>query len=1131
MRLSACVLLIAVVSGCSSGSFVGKRFDNFTAYYNTFYNAEKSFDAGTKALESGDRRVDRSTYLRVVDLPAGGAGGRDFENAIKKSADVLRDHPDSKWVDDALMLIGKSYYYTSNTVGAEQKFREVIQRESDLEDEARFWLGLTLMSSGALNEAGTHLRESIEQEDIERKWRGRMQAVLGELYVRQKRWDEAAEALRQAAGEMDDKQLGSRAQFLLGQVYETLGNYQEAAQAFRDVRRFNPLYELSYASRHNAIRVEGVYGDAEVALNDLRKMERDDKHFQYRAELRYLRGLILQEGGYASDAVAEYTRLLYDADANVATVRGPIHYQLGVIYRDMLADFSRAAAHFDTASTALRAARPSRAGSGQMDALGDAPGAIRDAPQQAEVFGSYAEIHAEVARLDSLLYLGSLDEEAFLVRIQEIRRQRATELVAERERQKSLAVQEQFGRNTGFEAAGRSPAAAANTPTGSAGFLFHRERSRVQENLLSFFDRWGERPLVVNWRRIASVSGSAERNPVATVDGSQASTDLLIADGNSVTEEALLASVDVDLSAIPRTPERIVAMETERATARYELANVLFLSIEMPDSAAAWYRTVVEENPDLPVASRALYAIAEVQRTLGDVESANAIYRRVLDEYPDSEVAERAAERIGAKIKDALPREERDPELDYESAYGNWKSGEYELAAADMLTVATRYRGEKIAARALLATGAIFVDWSEDVGTDVLAPVSMNVPDSLWIAAGVVEPLPSDAPPPRGDSVGASAVNSLPLADSSGVAASSVEAALEDSSVTSLSDSSDTATPALPDSEPKPAARPDDDLMVFDGEAVTEARQDSSIYAKPDSATGATADRLVDPPAVMPEDSLATSEEVRSGASNEQYSLEHRPIYLVDIYSLIEKEYPETEYARVARGLRQALADRKREREVAAAEAAAVAAADSSLSIDTGNAVSTDSLMSGELSAGLPPDSAAAGTLKSQRTLEQFAAADSVKGGPRRLQREDQISNTPDERRTELLRAEIDAVDSDPRLSPDSVEARPPPAAIAEDVDTKPVIVGGPNSLQRMVRYPVEAREAGITGHVLVSFVVDERGQVSDVQVEDGLGAGCDEEAMRVMRLVRYRPAMKSGRPVRYRMQERLAFSTTPEDP
>ena len=51
--LSSALLVLLIVSmGCGQSSFVGRRFDNFTAFYNTFYNAEKAYREGIKAMEA-----------------------------------------------------------------------------------------------------------------------------------------------------------------------------------------------------------------------------------------------------------------------------------------------------------------------------------------------------------------------------------------------------------------------------------------------------------------------------------------------------------------------------------------------------------------------------------------------------------------------------------------------------------------------------------------------------------------------------------------------------------------------------------------------------------------------------------------------------------------------------------------------------------------------------------------------------------------------------------------------------------------------------------------------------------------------------------------------------------------------
>lgn len=59
------------------------------------------------------------------------------------------------------------------------------------------------------------------------------------------------------------------------------------------------------------------------------------------------------------------------------------------------------------------------------------------------------------------------------------------------------------------------------------------------------------------------------------------------------------------------------------------------------------------------------------------------------------------------------------------------------------------------------------------------------------------------------------------------------------------------------------------------------------------------------------------------------------------------------------------------------------------------------------------------------------------------------------------------------------------------------------------VKYPEAAREAGVEGRVVVEFVVNEQGNISNARVVKGIGGGCDEEALRVIAAM---PAWKPGK-------------------
>lgn len=69
----------------------------------------------------------------------------------------------------------------------------------------------------------------------------------------------------------------------------------------------------------------------------------------------------------------------------------------------------------------------------------------------------------------------------------------------------------------------------------------------------------------------------------------------------------------------------------------------------------------------------------------------------------------------------------------------------------------------------------------------------------------------------------------------------------------------------------------------------------------------------------------------------------------------------------------------------------------------------------------------------------------------------------------------------------------------------KPQYLGGEKAMKDFVaknlRYPEEAKAAKIEGKVIVAYDVNDNGKVSNAHIIKGLGYGCDEEAMRVIRL------------------------------
>ncbi len=87
-------------------------------------------------------------------------------------------------------------------------------------------------------------------------------------------------------------------------------------------------------------------------------------------------------------------------------------------------------------------------------------------------------------------------------------------------------------------------------------------------------------------------------------------------------------------------------------------------------------------------------------------------------------------------------------------------------------------------------------------------------------------------------------------------------------------------------------------------------------------------------------------------------------------------------------------------------------------------------------------------------------------------------------------------------------------------VEEMPSFPGGQDSLNRFLvknlRYPATAKESSIQGTVYVTFTVDRKGKIENPRVIRGIGGGCDEEVLRVIRLMpKWIPGKQAGKTVR----------------
>lgn len=111
-----------------------------------------------------------------------------------------------------------------------------------------------------------------------------------------------------------------------------------------------------------------------------------------------------------------------------------------------------------------------------------------------------------------------------------------------------------------------------------------------------------------------------------------------------------------------------------------------------------------------------------------------------------------------------------------------------------------------------------------------------------------------------------------------------------------------------------------------------------------------------------------------------------------------------------------------------------------------------------------------------------------------------------------------------------TIEEEVAEADIFTVVEESPAFPGGiaarTKFLQENMIYPQIARENRIQGTVYVTFVVEINGNLTDVRVLRGIGGGCDEEAVRVIKTMHnWSPGKQRGKPVRVQFNMPIKFT------
>lgn len=624
MKYLVYILLFSLlITGCS---VLGQGWKNFNAYYNTFYNAKQFYSDGEREIKRQQPEVSQLELIQIFPVPVN-TGAENFEQAIDRGSGILRNHEDSKFVNRAIFIIGKSYFYRSEFFSALEKFQELqILAEGELQKEAVFWQARTYYQLTNFAE-GIHLLENRITifEGVESENDNLLYAVLGQLHASLQNWRSAANYLEIASNGFQNSEVKARTFYLLGQVYEMLDENGRALYAFSRSNEISTDFDLEYNALYKEADVSRKIGSFPRAESIYRSMLRDDKYFEIYNELQYEIARTQQMKGNTDNAIDNYKSVLRSRIQTIEPLtKAKIYYSLAQIYSDQIGDYAMAAAYFDSAST-------------QRVDEAEIPFDF-DAEEMADIYGRYTQLKNEIADRDSLIRLSEMDSDELDLFIREQQR-----IEAERIQEELEEIQSE--RNS-MIVTSEDDLVIESTETLENGFLNSDNDVLLADASLQFQAIWGDRPLADNWRRAEAVSGS-RFDSAEVIEISEVNDNVVMSDEN----ETLGIQPQIDISDIPFDEEDKKELRMEIEGFQYQLGNLFFLSLDQPDSANVYFKKVTYSNYNSEYAGMSFYSLAEIALLDDNIEQANNYYEQLREIKPNSLFTNRLSDRLGTSTE------------------------------------------------------------------------------------------------------------------------------------------------------------------------------------------------------------------------------------------------------------------------------------------------------------------------------------------------------------------------------------------------------------------------------------------------------------------------------------------------
>ena len=369
------IALFLLLAGCS-------LWGDFTTYFNTYYNASLAFEQAQKEMAKTKKELFQFKQPRISS-----SAKKLLDEVIKKCSAILQFHAKSSYFDDALLMIGKSFYYEQSYSKALRKFNELATlKSSELALENELWIGKTKLHLRQYD-AGMKLLEDVKTKALkEENLKIAEEALIEEIryLLYSENTDLAINKIKELLSVSESEELKAEITYDLGKLYEKNGDRKAAMKTFAEVMKYEPTYDIEFNSRLEYARLKKENGEIEESLKLLTDMENENKFSDMLDKVNLEIADIYYKQGKIEDAVSIYQDV--DTTYKRTESSGIAAFNLGQIMEKDYNDYDSAMYYYDRCLAAKT------------------PGDMKlEARQRNKLLGNYLTLHEKLAKQEKQL--------------------------------------------------------------------------------------------------------------------------------------------------------------------------------------------------------------------------------------------------------------------------------------------------------------------------------------------------------------------------------------------------------------------------------------------------------------------------------------------------------------------------------------------------------------------------------------------------------------------------------------------------------------------------------------------------------------------------------------------------------